>query len=369
MKKILIATHSLELGGIEKALITLLDYLKEKYDVTLVLEKNEGFFKNSIPNSVNIIEYKASSKKNVLLRKIDNFFRQIKFKKKYKNKFDAAICFATYSYPCSFVARNASKKSILWVHNDYLNFFNNDKEKYINFFKKLKINRYEKIVFVSKHDKNEFINIFEGIYKKRDEIKSKTLVFNNLIDFNYILDQSKQRVNDFDFEKYKDVPIFINIGRHDEKQKKLSRIINSSIKLSNENYKFIVLFVGDGENTKYYKELSKDENNIFFLGAKQNPYPYLKNSSCLLMSSDFEGYPVTILEALALNKFIITTDVSDVNEDIKGKYGLVTKKTEQGVYEGMKYFIENYKNIKIEKFDTTNFNDNIKEKIDKIITT
>ena len=45
MKKILFAAYSLDLGGIETALVTLINYLaKKQYDITLVLEKKEGIF-------------------------------------------------------------------------------------------------------------------------------------------------------------------------------------------------------------------------------------------------------------------------------------------------------------------------------------
>ena len=39
MKKILFSAYSMEVGGIETALITLLKNIKDKYDITLVLEK------------------------------------------------------------------------------------------------------------------------------------------------------------------------------------------------------------------------------------------------------------------------------------------------------------------------------------------
>ena len=44
MKKLLISAYSLDYGGIETALITLLEYLKDKYEITLVLEKKQGVF-------------------------------------------------------------------------------------------------------------------------------------------------------------------------------------------------------------------------------------------------------------------------------------------------------------------------------------
>ena len=44
MKKILFSAYSLDVGGIETALVTLLKYLVKDYDITLVLEKKQGIF-------------------------------------------------------------------------------------------------------------------------------------------------------------------------------------------------------------------------------------------------------------------------------------------------------------------------------------
>ena len=103
MKKILFAAYSLDVGGIETALITLLKELAKEYEITLVLERKQGIFLSEVPKNVKTITYKASNNKIVLFRKIANFIKQLIFKLKYKNKFDFAGCFATYSFPASFV--------------------------------------------------------------------------------------------------------------------------------------------------------------------------------------------------------------------------------------------------------------------------
>ena len=48
------------------------------------------------------------------------------------------------------------------------------------------------------------------------------------------------------------------------------------------------------------------EDNIKFLGKKKNPYPYYKLADAVVLSSDYEGYPVVFLESYILNKPIIT---------------------------------------------------------------
>lgn len=356
MKKILFASFSLDVGGIETALITLLKNISTKYNITLVLEKKEGVFLKEVPKNIKIIEYKPSDNKMTIIRKISNFIKQQKFKIKYKNKFDFSACFATYSYPCSFVARTASKNSSLWVHNDYMNFFENNEVEYKEFFQKLKVQDYKKIVFVSENDKNIFT-------KQLPQYEDKSVFCNNLIDYKKIQEQANEPINDM--EPRDNIITFINLGRHDEKQKKLSRIIEATKKLNQDGYIFRVIFVGQGQDTQKYKEQAKDINNIEFLGSKKNPYPYLKASDCLIMSSDFEGYPVVFIESLILNKPIITTDVSDSKKDIDKKYGIVTEKSVDGVYKGMKEFLDNPFNV--DTFNPQEFNIEILKKLEKII--
>ena len=316
MKKILFSAYFLDVGGIETALITLLKNIHTKYKITLVLEKKQGIFLKDLPKDIEIITYKPNNNKIKIVRKMCNFFKQQLFKIKYKNKFDFSVCYATYSYSSAFTAKVASQNSLLWVHNDYMNFYKNDKKQYKNFFEKLGIEKFKKIIFVSENDKNIFIDNFP-------KEKNKCIKCNNLIDYNKIKEKSKEEVQDF--EQNKDIITFINIGRHDEKQKKISRIINVAKRLNKDGYNYRVIFVGEGEDTLKYKEQARDISNIIFLGTKKNPYPYLLKSDCLILSSDFEGYPVVFLESLILGKPIITTDVSDSKIDIKDKYGIVTR--------------------------------------------
>ena len=354
MKKILFSAYSLDYGGIETSLISLLKEINSKYEITLCLEEKQGIYLKDVPKNVKIVTYKPNKNKIVLVRKILNMFKQIGFKLKYKNKFDFSACFATYSLPASFVARTSSKNCAIWVHNNYMDLYDEKIIQYRKFFKDLNIYDFKKIVFVSEMDKRIFSAQFP-------ECSKRTCVCNNLINYEEILEKSEEKIDDFK----KDIPTFINIGRHDEKQKRLTRIIEATKRLNKEGYKFRVVFVGKGTATNEYKELAKNAKNIEFLGAKKNPYPYLKNSDAFIMSSEFEGYPVVFLEAKVLGKPIITTDISDSKKDIKGKFGIVTEKSEKGVYEGMKKFIED--GCKIEKFDPKEYNDEILKRLDEII--
>lgn len=359
MKKLLFAACSLELGGIEKSLVTLLNYLSKenKYEITLVLEEKKGIFLNELDKKVKIIEYKPNESRNILKRKSINLIKRLNFILKYKNKFDFSASFATYSIPASFVSRTASKNSVLWGHADYYTLFNYNRSEMVKFFEERKYNKFKNIIFVSEEGKNTFVNIFPNMSKK-------TLVCNNLVDANKIEKLSKEKI---DLKKEENIITFVNVGRHDERQKKLSRLIEASKKLNEENYKFKVLLIGDGQDTNMYKEMVNKNNlqeKIIFLGRKQNPYPYFNIADCVILTSDYEGYPVVFLESFILNRPIITTKVSDYKE-IEGKYGYITEKNTEDIYEKMKLFIEKGFKIK-EKFDSKKYNKEIIEKLEKI---
>lgn len=357
MKKLLFAAHNLDLGGIETALVMITNQLVKKgYDITIALEKKEGVFLKRLNKNIKIMEYNTSTSDNMILRKLQNLKNRIKFIVKYKNKFDFAASFATYSLASSFMARVASKNTALWGHADYLTLFDNDEQKVKNFFEQIKYKKFSKIVFVSEEGKKSFVKIFP-------DCEEKTFVCNNMIDGEDIIKKSNIIVEDF---KRTEEPLFINIGRHDEKQKKLTRIIKAAEILSKE-YKFKILFIGDGKDTEKYKKVVKEknlENIIIFLGRKQNPYPYVKMSDCVILSSEYEGYPVVYLESFILNKPLITTKVSDYEQVADGR-GIVVEKKSEEIYNAMKQFIE--KGYKItKKFDYKNYNENILKTLEKI---
>ena len=321
MKKLLFSAHNLDLGGIETALVTLVNYLSNQgYDVTIALEKREGVFLERLHKEIKIIEYNTNTNKNIIIRKSCNLWNRIKFIVKYKNKFDFSASFATYSLASSFMARTASKNSALWGHSDYFTLYQGNTEEVKKFFQDIKVEEFKHIIFVTQKGANTFLEIFPNF-------KEKTIICNNLIDGENIIKKSHELVEDAQKEN---IPTFLNVGRHEERAKKLTRIIEATKMLKKENYQFRVLFIGDGEDTDLYKQKVKEENledTIFLLGRKENPYPYFTISDCVILSSEYEGYPVVYLESFVLNKPIITTKVSDYEQVEKGRGIAVEKNT------------------------------------------
>lgn len=358
MKKILFTAYTLDIGGIETALINLLNELIKKYDITLVLEKKQGIFLNELDSRVKVIEYNPNQNKNSLIRRSLNLIKRLKFIVKYKNKFDFAGSFATYSKMGSFCARTASRNNALWIHSDYLALYKNDEDKVKTFFEFIEYKKFKKIVCVANKAKNSLEKIFGA--------KNNILIINNLIDYKGVIEKSKEKI---ELKKDNNTTIFLNVSRHEEESKKLTRLILAAEVLKKDNQNFKIILIGDGKDSKQYKTMVEEKglcNYIDFMGYKQNPYPYFKIAKAFILTSEFEGYPVVFNEAKVLDLPIITTNISDANLDIDGKFGIVTEKNVKSISEAMKKIINEGYYIK-DIFDGQTFNKEIINKLEILI--
>lgn len=356
MKKLLITAYNLDIGGIETALLNLLKKLDLNiYDITLVLEKKEGIFLDQVPSGIKVIDYNLSYSKNVIYRKLRNRLKLIIWKLIHKNKYDYSFCFATHSIPGAHIALNGSKNNAIWIHSNYCSFFKYDTDKLNNFFDKIKISKFKNYIFVSNQNKEETL--------KHYNLEGNIYVINNIMDGESIIKKCKEKI---EYQRPKNKTLFVNVSRHDEYQKRITRIIEASKKLLKEGYDFELLLIGDGPEHQLYRDLVKKyklENNIKFLGKKSNPFPYYKIADAAILSSPNEGYPVVFNEARILNVPLITTKVSDY-QDIENKYGIVTEQEE--IYNGMKQFLDKGFKIK-KKFNYQEYNQDILTKIENLI--
>ena len=357
MKKILIASYDLNYGGIETSLINLLkNFNLEKYKVTLVLEHKEGVYLKDVPEGINIKEYKVSENKNIFIRKTINFLKRIKWIIGNYKRYSASICYATYSGPCGFVARTASNNKILYVHSNYYLTYDKDENKVRNFFDNLKIKKYNHIVFVSNESKKDIV----GIYP---EIEKKSITINNIVDSDKIIKLSDKKVSIPKTNKRK----FIFVGRLDESSKKLTLLLEIAKKCMEEKIKAVFWIIGTGPDEKKYKKIVKDKklDNVIFMGPKKNPYPYIKASDYMILTSRYEGFPVVFNEAIILEKPVITTiDVSDDYISIPNRFGYVVNK--DNIYQRIKELSEKKEKIK-EKVDYKSLNKKRIELLENIL--
>ena len=331
-KNLLFSSKNLEVGGIEKACINLLDRIDySKYNVTLVLEENKGTFLPKLNKNVKVEELKVSENKNVIIRKFINLYRKLVFNLLNYQTYDFSCCYTTYSYSCNKIAKIASNNNAFYVHSDY-KYVYNDINEYKEFFNSRKVNEYKHIIFVSNEAKNSFIEVYK-------ELENKCLVFNNFINQEEIIELSNGVP---DKVKNNDNTLFVFVGRLDDSSKKVKRAINLV-----KNIKDIELWIiGDGPDREMYEKYTKElkvEKRVSFLGRKINPYPYMKQADYIILTSDYEGFPVTYLEAITLNKKIITTiPTSDEYINIKD-YAYIINKDEDKMIEEVKEILNKKK--------------------------
>ena len=143
------------------------------------------------------------------------------------------------------------------------------------------------------------------------------------------------------------------------------RLINviNKLNLNNCFNNCHLTLVGDGPEYLEAINLVKEynlEDKITLTGSKKNPFPYVKNSDCFIMSSVYEPFGLTVIEALTLKVPVLATEVATIKEMLLENYGLIIENSEQGLYDGLKSIIEdkskikNYKkNLRNYKYDTT----------------
>ena len=335
-KELLFSINDLRVGGIETAIINLLNNIDyKKYNVILVMEEKTGVLLKNVNKNVKVQELKVSNNKNVIIRKGINFIRKLNFSILNYHKFDFSCCYATYSLSANKIALTASKNNSIYVHSNY-RYIYKDKTEFKNFFNCRNISSFRRIIFVANEAEKDFIKIYP-------ELKNKCLVLNNFIDPDKILKLSTEKISE---THPKNKKLFVFIGRLDDSSKKVSRAINLLKSLSDVN----LLIVGDGPDRKMYEDLvTKNDlsKRVTFVGQKTNPYPYIKLADYIILTSDYEGFPVTYLEAITLHKRILTTiDVSDESINIGKDYATIISMDEKEMLKDVQKELSSPRKIK-----------------------
>ena len=112
------------------------------------------------------------------------------------------------------------------------------------------------------------------------------------------------------------------------------------------NYSAVIL--GRGVHKDKFDKFIKINNlnkRIKLIDYKENPFPYLKQADVFVLTSKFEGLPNVLLEALVLEKFIISSNCPTGPKEIllNGKGGLLFK---TGDYKDLSRKLKFYKKNK-----------------------
>ncbi|SFU55858.1 Glycosyltransferase involved in cell wall bisynthesis [Pontibacter akesuensis] len=112
-------------------------------------------------------------------------------------------------------------------------------------------------------------------------------------------------------------------------QKRLDNFIKIAKGVSAKFKNVSFVLVGDGPEKEKILELSKPlltVGNIYFAGLQQNVKPYFNITDIYLMTSDFEGLPIALLEAMSMGCAVVATSVGGIPEVIEnGVSGLLSQ--------------------------------------------
>ena len=360
-KSILLASYDLGVGGIESALLTLTKNInKDNNRITLYLEHKKGELLKEVPENIKIKRFKVFNLKFKVLQKALNTLSKIIYLITNYKEYDFSCCYATYSMPCNFIARYASNNNSIYIHSDYTMLYKNNIKDINKFFKVRKLDKFNHIIFVSNEAKNNLISIYP-------EYMNKSLVINNFIDNEKIIKLSEEKIKE---NKPRGKKLFLFVGRIDESSKNFTRLINSFALALKQNKNLVLWIVGSGPDENKVKKLIQDkklEKNVLMLGKKTNPYPYFKLTDYVILTSNYEGFPVIYGEAITLGKPIITTiNVTDEAISIPNNFGYICQKNEEDVSNTILAAVS-HNTLKYKKVDINKINQNKYDLLNKIM--
>lgn len=117
-----------------------------------------------------------------------------------------------------------------------------------------------------------------------------------------------------------DTPVFLHVARCNP-QKRQDRLIEAFNQINKEGLDFLLLIVGRDFDLPSNKHLmEKACKNIHFLGQKGNVADYLFCSDMFCMTSDYEGLPISLLEAFSTGVIPVCTPAGGIVDIIKEGY-------------------------------------------------
>ena len=340
--KLLFRHRSMEMGGVEKVMLSIVNNLNpEKFEITVCLNLNQGELRNEFPPHIRklyLAEGKEDFSKNIILQKIQLYQRKKKLEKLRKNPgiidkqhlkeyFDIEIGMTYNDFESVLNSSNKNSKKIGWFHSE------------INVpgLKPLlpeilkQFPQFDVMVYCSQKIKDLMHIHHPDLHFPREK------VIINAISIEEIKVKAAEKIDPFS-EK----PSFVSVGRL-HYRKGYHKLIEAHTKLIREGHDHQILIVGEGEHRQNLEKLIKEnkvERTFILLGNKMNPYPYIKNADFFILPSESEAWPLVIAEALILQKPIIATDTGDVSMMIAPeKTGILIPYKVEEMYYSMKRFL------------------------------
>lgn len=322
-KKILFVNGHLKIGGIEKTLVDLLNYIDySKYDVDLLLLEGGGEFLCQLPTCVNVIQFDNRNAYGPLLKTIwfnlirgdfnliayrlisiyasllgKNHLSLLRKILPTKPQYDIAVAYRT-GHSADFVAYAVrSVKKFVWWHNGEFNLSEREKKETVETW-----SYFDRIVSVSEGCKHFLESQFPAL-------SDKMCVMYNILDAKKIATEAGSKADRKNSEQT--VKQMITLGNLSTRKHVVNAVVATK-KLVDSGYTdFHWTIVGDGPERGNLEKKIKDYNlskYIELIGGKANPYPYIKNADIMVHTSYGEAHCTAILEAMVLKVPCIVTE-------------------------------------------------------------
>lgn len=279
--------------------------------------------------------------------------------------FDYAIHYTGYERHIIHIINALDAKKAIYTHNDLLKERKTRNNIHVPSLKKA-YRQYDRIVIIRESMREEIKKNIPGV----DD--TKIVVAHNLNNLELIKRRAKKKVT-FDDDTYcnieldelnsvlqnKNVLKFIDIARFSP-EKGLDQLIFAFNRFRKENSDaYLIIVGGHGKDFDAICALAESEEtkNVIIIRSISNPYPILAKCDCFVLSSHYEGLPMTIMEALILDKKVISTNIPGPSEFLSHGYGYLVEDSVNGILKGMQEF-EKTGLKTLTKFDAQAFNKN-----------
>lgn len=258
-----------------------------------------------------------------------------------QNNYDVVHCHATKAGILGVLAANKlkTKKIIYTVHGYWAIFqFKGIKRKIAIMVERYFTKKTTDLVLISKSD----VELAKKM--KIGSVDKYRLIYNKIT---VEKDKVKKGVLRKELNINQDIKIIGNVSRVDE-QKNPFLFVDIAREYLKNNDSTLFVWVGGGklkEQAINYVKKFNLENKVKFIGFRENGIEYMNDFDLLLLTSSWEGVPITILEAIELNIPILATDVGGIREVI-GEKSVFDKNTKN-----INSLIEDKLNSKNDKID------------------
>lgn len=338
--KIVMVFDGLQIGGIERVGADYARILTSAgHDVTIInLRPHLTDLEKEFPSSCHMVHFNYSRKLtpeqyNKAIRMWNwgkyaypmmatalfplNLALKIKSRIQIKNQYDLTIAFSGHFNDLTFVADGfvKSKHKLCWLHGALYSYLLLS-DGFLNLYRKIK---------------NLVVLVESGQHEVFEYNKYLHLNIHQLYNPSFI---AEKQINDKEIQKLKEKygKYIVMVSRIEAPQKNPYTLIDAFALVLKKHEDLNLVFVGDGPDRTKAMEYAKKKGeeisaHIFFEGAKTNVQDYYSSAFMMVQSSEFEGLPTTIIEALYFHLPIVATDCPTGPREILGNndFGLLCK--------------------------------------------